>query len=662
VTDITELEKRLLTPPEGVLDPEDSPGGSEALHAIQLLLVAATDTRRFGGAMTELVASLEPRLDELSIYDQARFHHLVGVKAWRLDGSVDRATRAFNTSARLLAEAGGDRAARYLGRVRDSSGQHLHQQGLLGEARNDFERALRIREQTGDVPGEAITLGNLGRLCLEYGEFAEAKAYFERDVEIVRLRTPERTRTIAQLLSHIANCQLQLEEAEAARATLNESRRIAIEAEDVVSELYALIGLGRVDLLAKGDSKAAGALAKEKAVAVEARLDELAWNPALRSDMATVAGHLHADACRALGRLDEALSHCDRAIAARVSPIELAELLSAKAEILVERGKSGEAADTLRRALHHLDGTAAVMLRGKVEARLKSLSTDAWLLHAAGRFVGQHHIESLLTKAGEAGFRGSRQHQTILFSDIRGFTSLSEKLNPEELIVLLNDFLGLMTGCIERHGGTVDKFIGDAVMARFEGGTAAAAASAIEAALAMRDELERFNGRLPAGVSALAIGIGLHRGDLVAGLIGSPQKREFTVIGDVVNTASRLEGMTKQLGATILISEAVLEGVDRSRFLLRPLGGYSPKGRKEPLRVFDVMNERDRSPSSARMLAEIERVTAALAQFEARHFAEAAAEFEALGPRYAFLSGIAREYSTSAPSPNWNGAVELTSK
>jgi adenylate cyclase len=261
-----------------------------------------------------------------------------------------------------------------------------------------------------------------------------------------------------------------------------------------------------------------------------------------------------------------------------------------------------------------------------------------------------------------------------MFSDIRGFTAISELLSPEALIELLNEFLTRMTRCIEWQEGIVDKFIGDAVMAVFTLPEPRPddADRAVQAALMMRDELQRFHRRLPSDLPRLSIGIGLHAGPVVAGLIGSPQKRSYTVIGDVVNTASRLEGMTKTLGASILVSEAVVSRLaDPGALLLRPLGRFAPKGRRDGVRVFDVMGERDGSPEARAWAREIEMATAALEAFEGSSFARAAGAFETLAKEaagssrrvgYELLATSARSFASKPPDAAWQGEIKLEEK
>ena len=166
----------------------------------------------------------------------------------------------------------------------------------------------------------------------------------------------------------------------------------------------------------------------------------------------------------------------------------------------------------------------------------------------------------------------------ILFADVRQFTPLTQHFasQAEAFVHFLNDYFRHMTRCVEQHGGFVDKFIGDALMAVFslpQPRLEKDAEQAVLAALMMQEELARFNRKQPEHMPRFTIGIGLHAGVVNAGLIGSPQKRSYTVIGNAVNVASRLEGMTKSLGASILISQAVMIRLPRpDRFLLRGLG------------------------------------------------------------------------------------------
>lgn len=184
-----------------------------------------------------------------------------------------------------------------------------------------------------------------------------------------------------------------------------------------------------------------------------------------------------------------------------------------------------------------------------------------------------------------AHLTGERKVVAVLFSDLRGFTTLSEGRSPAEVVELLNRYFDRMVRAINKHGGTVDKFIGDAVMATFGGLLPVdnPAAAALDAALEMRAELKALNAELP----GLDNGIGVHFGEVLQGPIGSAERKEFTVIGDVVNTASRLESATKELKAHVVLSDALVSALPEARRAgLRKLGEVMLKGKEKPVLVW----------------------------------------------------------------------------
>lgn len=187
---------------------------------------------------------------------------------------------------------------------------------------------------------------------------------------------------------------------------------------------------------------------------------------------------------------------------------------------------------------------------------------------------------------------GRQANCTILFADVRNFTSISEKMNPERLVDLMNSYFDPIAQIIIKEGGYIDKFIGDAVMAIFgaphENSTHAE--QACHAALLMQQRVRELAPvfKETFGVDSFRIGIGLHSGDVVVGNIGTRERLNYTVMGDAVNLASRLEGATKELGTEICISEATYERV-QSLMEGRFLDTISLKGKSEPIRVYELV-------------------------------------------------------------------------
>ncbi len=205
-----------------------------------------------------------------------------------------------------------------------------------------------------------------------------------------------------------------------------------------------------------------------------------------------------------------------------------------------------------------------------------------------GRFLDPRVVAELIER-GDIDYRDNAQARevTVLFSDIRGFTALSELAAPEEVVAMLNRYFSRQVEVIFRHGGTLDKFIGDAIMAFWGAPTANPdhAGQAVAAAIEMSAALEELRGELGEIGAELEIGIGIHSGRAVVGFIGSSDRLDYTVIGDTVNLASRIEGLTKGIGR-ILVSEATRDSAGGA-FSWTDRGSHLVKGRETPVRLFE---------------------------------------------------------------------------
>jgi adenylate cyclase len=202
------------------------------------------------------------------------------------------------------------------------------------------------------------------------------------------------------------------------------------------------------------------------------------------------------------------------------------------------------------------------------------------------KYVHKDVLEDLISQGG-VKLGGEKKELTVLFSDIRGFTTLSESLSPEELTSVLNGYLSAMTPHILEERGTIDKFIGDAIMAFWNAPLSVRNHEhhAVKAALRMRDELVAFNENHGTN---LAAGIGLHAGQAVVGNVGGQDRVNYTILGDTVNLASRLEGLTKKYGITILTTESVKNKVEDDALEWRRLDSITVVGKSIPVDIYEV--------------------------------------------------------------------------
>jgi len=282
-------------------------------------------------------------------------------------------------------------------------------------------------------------------------------------------------------------------------------------------------------------------------------------------------------------------------------------------------------------------------------------------------FVAPEVVNEIIKNPQLLRLGGERRELTILFSDIRGFTTLSETLEPETLVGLLHDFFNPMSEIIVTHGGTIDKYIGDAIMALFGAPLYRPdhPVLACRTALAMMAKLKTLNEEWESqGRPAMHIGLGLNAGDVAVGNMGSDRLFNYTAIGDNVNLASRLEGLNKYYGTSILISSSTAHALD-GQFVIREVDLVRVKGKAQALTIFELLGEGSPEPDLAAFL---EVYNQGLTFFRERRWQESAGAFTAAlnlrpqdTPSKNYLE-LSEKYRLTPPGPDWTPVRVMESK
>lgn len=280
------------------------------------------------------------------------------------------------------------------------------------------------------------------------------------------------------------------------------------------------------------------------------------------------------------------------------------------------------------------------------------------------QLVGELYKQNFIQKPG-----GIKQEATILFSDIRSFTSISESLNAEDVVLLLNKYLSEMTNIIFQNQGTIDKFIGDAIMTLFGAPVQHSddPQRAVSTAVEMKKALVEFNKSNNMQDNPLEIGIGIHTGEVIAGNIGSDKRLDYTVIGDNVNLSSRIEGLTGYYGCAILISQYTYGKLSKdfiSRSIcIREIDIVIVKGKSKGVRVFEVMNYE--TEDEREKLIKIKKVfEKGLTLYRKKKFREAFSCFKHLdndGPAKVYMHRC-RKLVQNPPDSAWDGTFTMVTK
>jgi adenylate cyclase len=278
--------------------------------------------------------------------------------------------------------------------------------------------------------------------------------------------------------------------------------------------------------------------------------------------------------------------------------------------------------------------------------------------------VPKHVIEEIF-KNPEAALVGENRNLSILFSDIRGFTSIAEKVPPADLVDILNRYFSIMVDIIMAKSGIIDKYIGDAIMAFFGAPvkTDEDALQSVYAGLDMTDALVAFNEKQKAaGHPEFQTGIGINFGEVTVGNMGSEKKMDYTVIGDNVNLASRLEGLTKQYHQKLIISESLYDKV-KDLVQCRLLDSVAVKGKTKGVRIYSAKRALEAAEREAWAMH-----NAAMEEYYRRNFGQAARMFEDVKGMLpgdfasSYLQARCIQYEKNPPDASWNGVEVMTSK
>ncbi|MCB1179597.1 MAG: adenylate/guanylate cyclase domain-containing protein, partial [Leptospiraceae bacterium] len=306
------------------------------------------------------------------------------------------------------------------------------------------------------------------------------------------------------------------------------------------------------------------------------------------------------------------------------------------------------------------------MKEEKVNLQKQALENQKELTKSFARFVPPQLLtflgKDIITNVGLGD--AIKKEMTILFSDIRSFTSISESMTPDENFGFINSYMATMGPCIRKHNGFIDKYIGDAIMALFPENPS----DAIDASIDMLEELHNLNQRRKKkGFIPISIGIGIHTGSQMLGIIGEKERLEGTVISDVVNTASRLEGLTKAYSSSLIVSGDVLQNLDSSKYQYRLLDNIKVKGKDRAVRIYEILN------GNSKRIIELKLKTKpdfekAIELYTKGKFKEALKIFKSIlktdSKDKAFLLYIDRcnFYSKNGVSPEWDGIEKLDFK
>ncbi|MEH1839412.1 MAG: GAF domain-containing protein [Nostoc sp.] len=301
---------------------------------------------------------------------------------------------------------------------------------------------------------------------------------------------------------------------------------------------------------------------------------------------------------------------------------------------------------------------------------LEDISQEKRMKTTMSRYLTPHVAEQIMALGEDTLMVGERKEVTILFSDIRGYTTLTENLGAAEVVLLLNEYFETMVEAVFNYEGTLDKFIGDALMAVFGAPlplTENHAWRAVQSALDMRQRLEEFNRRrIIQAQPQIHVGIGISSGEVVSGNIGSRKRMDYTVIGDGVNLSSRLEAVTKDYGCDIILSEFTYQ-LCSDRIWVRQLDKIRVKGKHQAVNIYELIGDRT-TPLDANAQEFLFHYHTGRSAYLSRNFSQAIACFEAakcIQPQDQVVDihlERARSYQQAPPPESWDGVWTMLTK
>jgi class 3 adenylate cyclase len=551
----------------------------------------------------------------------------------------------------------------YKGRIYDCLGRAFGDKGLFKEAYQYYNLSIANKESMNDVQGLAMTLGNKGRLHVNAGEYEKALDCFRQDLEI----SEQTNDIIGQVImtSQIGEVLLRQHKVEEALRFYKKSLDLSEKHSNAYGIGFALIGLSNCYLDMSGYDKLEETLNKIYNKYMDRKGFEI-----IQAQYYRIRGK-YSEKISNLGDAEEEYLKSLNCLPENVSGNETGLIYERLAIVNQMKQDMDKFKSYIIKAVKRFEEANSFAHLKRVLNLLKDTDVKEWLLYKFEGFLGRN-VTQYIIQSDTVEHTVKKVYSTVLFSDIRDFTTFSEKISPEDLIETLNDYLSVMTNVILKYGGEIDKYIGDAIMAVYNSESKAETArNSLQSAWQMIKELYLFNKTLIDKKKApVRIGIGIHSGDVIAGTMGSSYRKNYTVIGDVVNTSSRIEGLTKKYGLSILLSEdtyALCSDWEDMHF--REIDKVLMKGKKKPVVVYELFQIGEINPTQRDALVLYRE---SLDAYKRKAFDKALKGFESLYRQskeddhslklYSIYAERCRDFIDNPPPGDWNGVAVMKEK